>query len=136
MIPIKIQCECGQRYAFDVEPTNGRMPSLISCPTCGADGTTAANMVLAQKLAPVVVIDAPRPRIVRLDTPQPPVTPLSEAVHSIQSSHATTGPPIQMASVATAPTPTSTRRPDPRLGQVDRKQAEHEARAKAMWGDS
>lgn len=27
-------------------------------------------------------------------------------------------------------------RPDPRLGLVDREQAEHEARAKAMWGDS
>ena len=33
----------------------------------------------------------------------------------------------------TAPAP---RRPDPRLGLVDRNQAEHEARAKAMWGDS
>jgi hypothetical protein len=28
------------------------------------------------------------------------------------------------------------RKPDPRLGLVDRAQAEHEARAKAMWGDS
>jgi hypothetical protein len=33
---------------------------------------------------------------------------------------------------ATATTP----RVDPRLGLVDRNQAEHEARAKAMWGDS
>lgn len=32
--------------------------------------------------------------------------------------------------------PAVARRPDPRLGLVDRTQAEHEARAKAMWGDT
>ena len=39
--------------------------------------------------------------------------------------------PRPAADTAAAP-----RRPDPRLGLVDRNQAEHEARAKAMWGDS
>ena len=43
MVPVKIQCECGQNYAFDVEPVNGRMPTMVSCPSCGADGTAAAN---------------------------------------------------------------------------------------------
>lgn len=43
MVPVKIECECGQNYAFDVEPVNGRMPSAVSCPSCGADGTAAAN---------------------------------------------------------------------------------------------
>lgn len=51
MIPIKVQCACGQRFAFDVEPLNGRMPSAVACPVCGADGTTAANQIIAQKLA-------------------------------------------------------------------------------------
>ncbi|HEV2454252.1 MAG TPA: hypothetical protein VGY98_08325, partial [Verrucomicrobiae bacterium] len=38
--------------------------------------------------------------------------------------------------VQRSPLMPSTSRPDPRLGLVDRNQAEHEARAKAMWGDS
>ena len=51
MIPIKIQCGCGQKYAFDVEPVNGRMAAAVACPVCGADGTAAADAVLAQALA-------------------------------------------------------------------------------------
>lgn len=51
MLPIKVQCACGQRFAFDVEPLNGRMPSAVACPVCGADGTAAANQIIAQKLA-------------------------------------------------------------------------------------
>lgn len=51
MMPVKIQCGCGQRYAFDVEPVNGRMSSSVACPACGTDGTAAANEVIAQSLA-------------------------------------------------------------------------------------
>jgi len=51
MIPIKIQCGCGQRYAFDIEPFCGRMPFSVACPVCGADGTSAANEVIAFTLA-------------------------------------------------------------------------------------
>ena len=51
MIPIKIQCACGQKYAFDVEPANGRMAAAVACPVCGADGTAAADAVIAQTLA-------------------------------------------------------------------------------------
>jgi len=51
MIPIKIQCGCGQKYAFDVEPVNGRMTAAVACPVCGADGTEAANAAIAQALA-------------------------------------------------------------------------------------
>ena len=50
MIAVKVQCGCGQRYAFDVEPVNGGMPSPIACPVCGADGTAAANQIIAQAL--------------------------------------------------------------------------------------
>jgi hypothetical protein len=48
MIPIKIQCGCGQRYAFDIEPAQGQMPYTVACPTCGIDGTQAANQFLVQ----------------------------------------------------------------------------------------
>jgi hypothetical protein len=51
MIPVKIQCGCGQRYAFDIEPVCGRMPRSVACPVCGADGTGAANEVIAFNLA-------------------------------------------------------------------------------------
>jgi hypothetical protein len=62
MIPIKIQCECGQRYAFDVEPVNGFMPTAVACPTCGVDGTAAANELIAQTLvAPPVPVAKARP---------------------------------------------------------------------------
>src|ERR1043165_8224371 len=50
VIPIKIHCSCGQRYAFDVEPVNGRMPSPVACPACGGDGTIVANEAIAAAL--------------------------------------------------------------------------------------
>jgi hypothetical protein len=46
MIPIKIQCECGQRYAFETEPLGGKLASPVNCPACGADGTAAANEII------------------------------------------------------------------------------------------
>lgn len=51
MIPVKIQCSCGQRYAFDIEPVCGRMTSSVTCPVCGVDGTAVANEVIAFTLA-------------------------------------------------------------------------------------
>lgn len=111
MMPIKIECECGQHYAFDVEPLNGRMPSTVACPHCGADGTVAANQSITRQLAPGASTT---------ETPPSPPARLALAVSS--------APP--------AAHPAKARRPDPRLGLVDRTQAEHEARAKAMWGDS
>jgi hypothetical protein len=52
VIPIRIECECGQPYAFDIEPVNGRMPVTVACPTCERDGTAAANQIISQSLAP------------------------------------------------------------------------------------
>jgi hypothetical protein len=52
---IKVQCECGTRFMFDVEPLNGRMPMRVNCPGCGADGTDFANEVIRQKLAAAAV---------------------------------------------------------------------------------
>lgn len=49
-IPIKIICACGQKYAFDVSPVNGRMPAPVQCPVCGADGTAVANEIIALAL--------------------------------------------------------------------------------------
>jgi hypothetical protein len=104
-IPVKIECECGQRYAFDAEPVNGQMPSAIAGPSCGVDGTAAANEIISRQLAtePVAVAE-PKSAPIRIAVP---------------------------ATIAPAPV-----RRTLLPGQMDRTQAEHEARAKAMWGDS
>jgi hypothetical protein len=47
---IKIDCSCGTRYGFEVEPENGRMPAEVACPTCGLDGTRAANAQIQERL--------------------------------------------------------------------------------------
>jgi outer membrane protein assembly factor BamB len=48
---IKVQCACGAKYSFEVEPLEGRMPFAVNCPTCQADGTEAANQLIAEALA-------------------------------------------------------------------------------------
>lgn len=113
MIPVKVQCGCGQRYTFDVEPVDGLLPAPVSCPVCGADGTAAANAAIAQSVSaqPTTVVA--------------PGAPLRVAVARQSDRPAT----------PTEPVPPAARR-SPRLpGQVDRPQAEHEARAKISWGD-
>ena len=114
MIPIKIQCGCGQRYAFDIAPVDGQMPAPVGCPVCGTDGTAAANAYIAQS-ALAAVTTAPAPGApVRIAGLPPSVRVAAPA-----------GP-----AVAAAPR-TSSLLP----GQVPREQAETEARAKIFWGD-
>jgi hypothetical protein len=165
MMPIKIECECGQHYAFDVDPVNGRMPSAVACPTCGIDGTAVANDTIARQLGPVPIIRlieeppsisaAAPPTLLATASSQSPIAlpPIGTAKAqtlappAITPSPAVETPtpmptasPMRLSVTATPRNATETapaaRRPDPRLGLVDRNQAEHEARAKAMWGDS
>jgi len=49
-IPIKIYCSCGQKYAFEVQPYDGRMPVPVACPLCRRDGTEEANRIIAKIL--------------------------------------------------------------------------------------
>jgi hypothetical protein len=48
---IKIECSCGTKFKFDVEPVNGRMPMPVACPACGMDATGQANEFLRSKEA-------------------------------------------------------------------------------------
>jgi hypothetical protein len=82
MIPVKIQCGCGQRYAFDVEPVNGRMPVSVACPACGADGTAAANECIASALA-APPAPPPVPPAARRQVTMPP-RPLSPALPKVK----------------------------------------------------
>jgi hypothetical protein len=88
MLAIKVQCVCGQRFAFDVEPVNGRMPQSVKCPSCGADGTLAANQSIAETLAGQAVPPAP---VIQAAAPLPPPPA------------AVTAPRLQVAAVAPAP---------------------------------
>jgi len=47
---IKIECGCGTKFGFEVEPVNGRMPMPVNCPACGKEGTARANAILQQIL--------------------------------------------------------------------------------------
>jgi hypothetical protein len=121
MTSIKIECGCGQRYAFDVEPVNGLMPYTVACPICGADGTGAANDVIAQSVQPVAVaVSADRSGFV--------AAPFQAAAPAVR----VTEPPVHVT--PSAPRTTHTRTvllP----GQTDPGQVAHEARAKIFWGD-
>ena len=66
---VKVQCGCGTRFAFEVEPVNGRMPVRVQCPDCGADATDLANEAIRQdggEAAPM-----PQPVPVPVAVPQP-----------------------------------------------------------------
>lgn len=93
MIPVKIQCGCGQRYAFDAEPVNGRMATAVACPVCGVDGTSVANEIIAQTLATQPEA-APNP-VVRLRTAPASATPVA------RSSTAAPRLPVQPATIST-----------------------------------
>jgi len=67
MMEVKVQCDCGQKYKFDVEPVNGRMPFTVTCPICGADGTAKVNAILRE----TIVHQIPAP----MSPPPPPPPP-------------------------------------------------------------
>ena len=48
---LKVLCDCGQKFKFDVEPVNGRMPFTVNCPACNEDATAKANSTLAENLS-------------------------------------------------------------------------------------
>ena len=86
---VKIQCDCGTRFAFDVEPVNGRMPVKINCPGCGEDRTGQANEVIRQQL---VAAAAPVPPVVA-----PPVPILQEAPAPVRQPMRVAVPPSPIA---------------------------------------
>lgn len=96
---MKVVCDCGQKYAFDVEPVAGRMPVAINCPACGADGTSAANGILSQ-----IFPDAP--------PPIPVATPAQPAV-------ASSAPPPALLSIAPPASPIGLRISRPASAAVE-----------------
>jgi hypothetical protein len=102
MMELKVQCDCGQKYKFDVEPVNGRMPFTVTCPICGADGTTKANAILRD----TVVHQIPAPPSLAPPPPPPPPVPVQPTLRvggSAGMPAHSAPPPISPLSTAPAP---------------------------------
>ena len=101
---IKIFCNCGAKYKFDVEPVNGQMPRAVVCPVCGVDGTAQANQIIRQNLtAPVAEplgVPAPRPAMPVPQAIRLPSTPTAAP--------ATAAPPPLPPVVRAGPAPIAT----------------------------
>ena len=97
---MKVVCDCGQKYAFEVNPEDGRMPVAVQCPACGADGTSAANGILSQ-----VFPDAPPPEPEAVPAP-PSATPAPAPFMSIAPPAAPSG--LRISRPAPAPQPEAT----------------------------
>jgi hypothetical protein len=72
---IRVECPCGQAYAFDVDPVNNLMPCGVACPDCGADGTELANQFIASTTGvPQAPVPSPAPTApgLRINRPPPP----------------------------------------------------------------
>ena len=74
MLELKVQCDCGQKYKFDIEPVEDRMSYTVNCPLCGLDGTAKASILLQEIISNQPVSIAPAPA-----APPPPPPPISPA---------------------------------------------------------
>jgi hypothetical protein len=71
---IRVECPCGQAYAFGVEPVNNAMPCPVACPVCGTDGTALANQYIRTILGAQIPVPPPAPPApsgLRINRPPP-----------------------------------------------------------------
>jgi hypothetical protein len=112
-IPIKIECVCGQHYAFDIEADGDHQPGTVACPACGMDGTAATNAIIGRRLA---------------------AQPAAAVAPAIKPRIRIAGPPASTQAAAPVARPGAGA---PGVAQDNsRNQADIEARAKILWGDS
>src|SRR5437879_2427648 len=97
-----------QRFAFDVEPINNRLPSPVECPACGTDNTEPANTFLSQVSEPPNQAPHGRDEPIRISIPSHAPAPVRVAVAAPAAEH---------------------RAPRPIPGQTGRAQAKAEAKA-------
>lgn len=116
---IKILCPCGTKFAFDVEPVQGRMPMTVACPECGADATELANAAIAQQIAPATggVTPAEPTRVrIRATAPKPansaPPVPSAPAPPPASEGHSLRIRPAGAAETAAADTPEAEAAPE------------------------
>ena len=97
---LKVVCQCGQKYVFDVEPVGGQMPFTVNCPACNTDGTATANALIAQQT---------------IASPPPPIAPVVSGLRINREVHAptptSTPPPLTSVGGSSAPPPIGAMRP-------------------------
>src|SRR4051812_2132149 len=108
---MKVQCQCGAKYAFDVTPEMAHDPVRFVCPGCGLDLSVPINDLVRQELglttgvpAPMVQTAAAAPPL-----PQPVAAPVSAAAPARLAiargaSTATHGTPVASGTPTTATT--------------------------------
>src|ERR1039457_2646035 len=116
MIELKVVCDCGQKFKFDVEPVNGQMPFTVACPICKRDGTAKANAMLQQmsvfKMVEPPPPPAPAPAPIAPIAPPPPApSRLRLNVSAPAAAHTTStdAPPPIAPALTTSPPPISGR---------------------------
>jgi hypothetical protein len=124
---IKIQCGCGQRYAFDIEPIGNTLPGPVSCPACAADGTAAGNAILAQRAAAPAEIAVAAPALVAAGG-----SGGVAQMHFAAAAPTARSAPAATVAHAHAAAPVEKRRLP---GQLEPERARNEARSKILWGD-
>ena len=105
---LKIVCQCGQKYKFDLEPVNGRMPFTVKCPICNVDGTETANDALARQFA----VPAPTPPAAPIFKQTTPLPVAAAAPAPFQSVTPPPPAPLFVAPQASPPAPP----PPPQIG--------------------
>jgi PQQ-like domain len=75
---LKLECACGTRFAFDVEPEAGRMPTPVACPGCGSDMTAAADAILGARAIAATPVQSLR--VSQDASDEPPLTGRAAAV--------------------------------------------------------
>jgi hypothetical protein len=104
---LKIVCQCGQKYKFDVEPVGGKMPFTVNCPVCQLDGTATANVLLAQALsAPPQLLRPNPPAAIPASPPPtfspPPPAPVPGGLKINRPAHSAPAPVVQPPATAPA----------------------------------
>jgi hypothetical protein len=98
---MKIQCACGTKIAFDIQPEMALNPVQFVCPNCGLDSSAMVNQIIRQELgvssAPAPVPTAPPP------TAPPMVAPASAARPAMRLASAHAAPAAAPASAEAEP---------------------------------
>jgi hypothetical protein len=112
MLEIKIVCNCGAKYKFEVEPINGRMPAPVQCPVCQADGTAEGNRLIGEMLARGAAAPAVRVPSIAIPSSSMPKPAVSvrlgaSAPGPVQAPPAPASAPYNAPSMADPPLPST-----------------------------
>jgi hypothetical protein len=110
---LKIVCDCGQKYKFDVEPVNGQVPFKVNCPTCGIDGTDLANGELARMLSSPAPPVPQAPAVASATVPPPPLAAVGPSAGGLRINRAAPAPtaPAAPPPISSAPRPIAPLKP-------------------------